>query len=221
LLTTAGRDVNDSHFIGDRDIQNNPLPSDPAVKAEEQKKDPKSFEEVPVDQIDNLKPFSLRDIMGTAEKEWNLRHTLVGGAKIGKSCQGALMLANHSVEMQREAYFFGKHLYLGWQASKDLEVFCSSELPASGRFSLVSAPVLFHLEHDHSLYEEIKKGLESIDNVDYEKVHKIVRTGPGLAKTKELLNKNSLIATTLLYKFPESDARRALENIVVALENKL
>lgn len=83
----------------------------------------------------------------------------------------------------------------------------------------MSAPILFHLEHDHSLYDEIKKGLESIENIDYAKIHETVRSGPGLEKTKELLNKNNLIATTLLYKFPQSDARRSLENIIMALEN--
>lgn len=219
MLCTAARDGSDAEFVGERDIQNYPLPSDPAKKLEEQRSNPTSFEEIPVDQIDNTKPFSLRDIMGCAESEWNLRHTLLRGALLGKSCQAALILSHHPEELQKEAYFFGKHLYLGWQASKDLETFLSDELPASGKFSLVSAPILFHLEHDHSLYEEIKKGTESVDNVDYAKVHEIVRAGPGMEKTKELLNKNNLIATTLLYKFPQSEARRALESIILALEN--
>lgn len=218
MLCTAGRDVADSHFIGDRDIQNNPLPSDPAKKLNVQMNDPMSFDEIPIDQIDNTKPFSLRDLMGSAENEWKLRHTLLKGTLMGKSCEAALMLAGHPEELQKEAYFFGKHFYLGWQACKDLEVFANSELPESGKFSLVSAPVLFHLEHDHSLYDEIKNGLESIEHINYAKVHEIVRNGPGLEKTRELTRKNNLIASTLLHKFPESDARRALENIIFASE---
>lgn len=219
MLCTAARDVADSNFIGDRDIQNKPLPSDPVKKLEQQKNNPLSFDEIPTDQIDNAKPFDLKDIMGSAENEWKLRETLAGGTLLGKSCQAALMLSKHSNELQKEAYFFGKHLYLGWRACKDLETFISSELPASGQFSLVTAPVLFHLEYDHSLYEEIKKGLDTVENVDYAKIYKKVRNGPGIEKTKELLNKNNLIAKTLLYKFPQSSARRALENIIVALEN--
>lgn len=199
-------------------MQNNMLPSDPVMKLEEQKNNPLSFDEMPVDHVDNTKPFSIRDIMGSAENEWKLRHTLTRGAMLGKSCQAALMLAGHSDELQKEAYFFGKHLFLGWQAGNDLETFLSAQLPPNGKFSLVSAPILFHLEYDHSLYDEIKKGFESIDDIDYAKVHEIVRNGPGIEKTKELLNKNNLIATTLLYKFPQSEARRALENIIMALE---
>jgi decaprenyl-diphosphate synthase subunit 2 len=217
LLCTAARDVADSNFIGDRDIQNKPLPSDPVKKLEEQKNNPLSFDEIPTDQIDNSKPFDLKAIMGSAEDEWKLRETLAGGTLLGKSCQAALMLSKHSKELQKEIYFFGKHLYLGWKASQDLELFAPEEAPT--RFSLVTAPVLFHLEYDHSLYDEIKKGTESVEDVDYAKIYHQVRNGPGLEKTKELLNKNNLIAKTLLYKFPQSSARRALENIIVALEN--
>ena len=171
-----------------------------------------------MDQIDNRKPFGLHDLMGTAESEWKLRHTLAGASLIGKSCQATLMVAKHSEELQREAYFFGKHLYLGWQACKDLETFTTIKLPASGRFSLISAPILYHLEADHKLYDDIKNGRESVENIDYEKIHEKVRNGPGLEKTRELLNKNTLIATTLLQKFPQCESRTALENIILALK---
>ncbi|KAG5677320.1 hypothetical protein PVAND_007089 [Polypedilum vanderplanki] len=218
LLTTAGRDVGDSNFIGDRDIQNNPLPSNPFEKLEMQKLNPELFEEVSIDQIDNTLPFKLHDVMGTAEQEWRLRHTLAGGTLLGKSCQAALILAKHNEEKQKEIYFMGKHMYLGYRAAKDLSIFRSEELPANGKFSLVSAPVLYHIEEDPSLYDEIKKGLDTIENIDFAKIHKIVRNGPGMDKTKELLNKNNLIAFTLLHKFPKSDSQRAIENLILSLE---
>lgn len=55
------------------------------------------------------------------------------------------------------------------QACLDLEPFGSNYTPDS-TFNLTSAPVLFHLEHDNTLYKEIEKGLESVNNVDYNKV---------------------------------------------------
>jgi decaprenyl-diphosphate synthase subunit 2 len=130
-----------------------------------------------------------------------------------------MILAKQNEEIQREIYFMGKHLYLGYRAAKDLKNFKSKKLPASGKFSLVSAPVLFHLEREPTLYEEIKQGLDTIDNVDFEKIHKIVRNGPGIEKTQELLNKNNLIAFTLLHKFPKSDSQQAIENLILALEH--
>jgi len=205
--------------IGERDNQNNPLPSDPFKKFEEQKKNPKIFEEVSSDQIDNTLPFKLHDIMGSAESEWRLRHTLAGGTLLGKISQAALVMGKHDLDKQMEIYFMGKHMYLGYRAARDLSIFRSNELPSSGKFSLVSAPLLYHLEEDPSLYEEIRKGTESIENIDFAKIHEIVRNGPGMEMTKELLNKNNLIAFTLLHKFPNSDSRNAIENLILALGN--
>lgn len=217
LLCTAARDISDSHFVGDRDVQNNPLPADPFKKAEELRKSPNIESREQVDQIDNKQPFNLDGIMGSPESEWELRHTLASGTLLGKSCQSALLLAKRQELMQRYAYFFGKHLALAWQASMDLEDY-KTELPLGKKLSLISAPVLFHLEYDPSLYEEIKKGFESVDDVNYYKIHKEVSQGPGITRTKELQSKHTLAAMTELYKFPKSDARVALEKIILAMQ---
>jgi decaprenyl-diphosphate synthase subunit 2 len=207
----------DSHFLGCRDTQNNPIPSDPQKKRDENNLH-SNHDDIPVDLIDNKKPFSLKDVMGSPEDEWTLRHTLAEGTLLGKSCQSALLLAKKPEEMQKTAYFFGKHLSLAWQACMDLEPFRLSELPSDAKFSLISAPVLFHLEHDPSIYDEIKKGVESVDNIDFHKVHREIQNGPGIEKTRELQSKHSLLAMTELYKFPPSDARTALENIIMAMQ---
>lgn len=216
LMCTAARDISDSHFIGDRDVQNNPLPTDPRKKNEERVRIPMTTE-AQVDEVDNRKPFNLKDVLGSPENEWTLRHTLANGTLLGKSCQSALLLAKQGEDVQKQAYFFGKHLALAWQASIDLEPY-KSELPLGHKLSLVSAPVLFHLEHDPSLYEDIKKGAETVDDVNFYKIHKTVRDGPGLERTKELQSKHTLTAMTELYKFPKSDARSALENIILAMQ---
>jgi decaprenyl-diphosphate synthase subunit 2 len=216
LMCTAARDISDSHFIGDRDVQNNPLPTDPAKKNEELM-NPTIASEVQVDEVDNRKPFNLKDVMGSPENEWTLRHTLANGTLLGKSCQSAMLLAKQSEELQKQAYFFGKHLALAWQASIDLDPY-KTDLPLGHKLSLVSAPVLFHLEFDPSIYDEIKKGLETVDDVNFYKVHKEIKRGPGLERTKELQSKHTLLAMTELYKFPKSDARSALENIILAMQ---
>lgn len=217
-MCTAARDISDSHFIGDRDVQNNPLPSDPAKKAEELRK-AQEIDEIQVDEIDNKKPFNLSALMGGCpESEWTLRHTLASGTLLGKSCQSALMLGKQPENLQRQAYFFGKHLALAWQASLDLEPY-KTELPLGHKLSLISAPILYHLEYDSSIYNEIKKGIESVDDVNYYKIHKIVSQGPGIERTKELQSKHTLAAMTELYKFQKSDAREALEKIILAMQD--
>lgn len=215
-MCTAARDISDSHFIGDRDVQNNPLPTDPSKKNEEMMTSHIAAE-LQVDEVDNRKPFNLQDVLGSPENEWTLRHTLANGTLLGKSCQSALLLAKQCEEVQKHAYFFGKHLALAWQASIDLEPY-KTELPFGHKLSLVSAPVLFHLEYDPSIYKEIKKGSESVDDINFYKVHKEIQRGPGLERTKELQSKHTLLAMTELYKFPKSDARSALENIILAMQ---
>lgn len=224
LMCTAFRDMADSHFIGDRDQQNNPLPTDPVRKAAEIRAESSEIsidnEKINNDKIDNRIPFTLKNVMNTPENEWELRHTLKEATLLGKSCQSALILAKQPENLQQYVYFFGKHLSLAWQASMDLEPFRLPELPYDSKISLISAPVLFHLDHDPSLYEIIKKGSESVDAIDYQKLHAEIVKGPGLEKTKELQGKHTLIAMTELYKFPPSDARTALENIILAMQEE-
>lgn len=84
-------------------------------------------------------------------------------------------------------------------------------------FSLCSAPVMFHIEHDPSILTEIDKGLESVNNVDYGKVFDIVVGGPGIDLTKQLQREHSQRAMEVLGVFQESDARTALSNIIAAM----
>lgn len=215
LVATAIRDLSESNFIGDRDDQNIPIPWDPSKL-----KTAANPSETNNDESDNKLPFKLDGFMDTPESEWELRHVLSGGSFLGKSCQCALILAKQPKELQRQAYFFGKHLSLAWQASMDLEPFTSSRLPSDAKISLISAPVLFHLEHDHTIYNEIKKGTKSVEDIDFHLIHNEIFKGPALRRTQELQNKHSIIALNELRKFPASDARTALENIILAKQEK-
>lgn len=78
------------------------------------------------------------------------------GSLLGKSCQGTLKLAGHSYELQQKGYLFGKHLALAWQACLDREPFTPGTV---GSFSLISAPVLFTLQHNPEVYTLIEKGI--------------------------------------------------------------
>lgn len=135
---------------------------------------------------------------------------------LGKSCQGTLKLAGHPLELQEQGYLFGKHLALAWQACLDCEPFLSG---SSGSFSLISAPVMFTLEHNHDLYSEIEKGMEMVDDVDYEAVRTAVLDGPGLELTKKLQREHSNAALEVLGQLPASDARTALANIIAAMQD--
>ncbi|XP_078040301.1 decaprenyl diphosphate synthase subunit 2 isoform X3 [Augochlora pura] len=81
-----------------------------------------------------------------------------------------------------------------------------------------SCKVMFHIEHDPLILAEIDKGLESVNDVDYQKVYKTVLRGPGVELTKQLQKRHSQRAMEVLSVFEKSDARTALYNIIAAME---
>ncbi|XP_050093842.1 all trans-polyprenyl-diphosphate synthase PDSS2-like [Anopheles aquasalis] len=219
LISSAFRDLAESNFIGERDEQNNPLPTKPSPGSKDLATDVNSLDDLGFGDLENnTEPLRADGAIGNPEKEWSLRHILGGGSLLGKSCQGAMMLGGHPEGLQKQGYLFGKHLSLAWQACIDLQPFLLPKLPPGAQLSLISAPVLFHLEHDPSLYDEIEKGRRSVENIDYTKVHEAVLKGPGLEKTKILQRKHSLAAMQVLTELPATDARTALQNIILAMQ---
>lgn len=205
LMSSAVRDLAEAEFVGPRDKQNNPLPAKPRTEIVEYKQT-----------NDNIEPLVVSEALGDARAEWTLRHVLNAGSLLGKSCQGTLKLAGHPLSLQEQGYLFGKHLALAWQACLDREPFMQG---STGPFSLVCAPVMFHLQHDPSLYEEIEKGKEKVEDVDYEAVRNAVLAGPGLELTKSLQKEHSSAALDVLNQLPASDARTALANIIAAMQD--
>lgn len=118
LMSSAVRDFAESEFVGDRDEQNNPLPSKPDPENRN-----KRVEDVDFNDDKILDPYDIQSVMGIPEKEWELRHILSAGSLLGKSCQGALKLAGLPSDIQRRGYLFGKHLSLAWQTCIDMEPF--------------------------------------------------------------------------------------------------
>ncbi|XP_026468834.1 decaprenyl-diphosphate synthase subunit 2-like [Ctenocephalides felis] len=244
LISSALRDLSESEFIGIRDQQNIPLPFRPKsqlsskfsankLKLNYSDKDSEAniteifetFENEKntcSDEEDNLKSITLENAFDNPASEWELRHILSAGSLLGKSCQGALKLAGHPPEMQRHAYLFGRHLALAWQACIDLEPFQSTKWPSTQRFSLVSAPILFHLCLHPELYDrEITKGLDNVENIDYQQIREeVARCGVGVALTRHLQKRHADRAKRVLLELlPKNDATCALNNILGAMED--
>lgn len=212
-ISSAVRDLAEGDFVGDRDEQNNPLPARPILGNPE--------EAQIVDDFDFVSVFQKLDVsgaLGHAEREWTVRHLLSTGSLLGKACMSTLILADQPKELQHKAYLFGKHLALAWQACIDLEPFQVNEIPPEAVFSLVSAPVLYHLHAFPETYAEIEKGREHIEKIDFVKLHAAVLKGPGLEKTRELQRKHILSALKVLDELPNTDARTALQNIILAMQ---
>ncbi|KAM3961625.1 decaprenyl diphosphate synthase subunit 2 [Aphomia sociella] len=209
LMSSAVRDLAEAEFLGERDEQNNPLPSRP----------------LPADQIGAatewdciVEPLPMSGVMGSLPREWAARHVLAAGALLGKSCSAALKLAGHGPALQTQGYMFGCHLALAWQAFLDLESFTGPE-PSS--FSLVGAPLAFTLEARPELYTYIEAGRKSVHDIDYHALYEAVMAGDGIAQTAALQREQARRARAALASFKRGDARSALANILSALHHAL
>lgn len=200
-ISSTLRDLAESEFLGLRDKQNKPIPSRPF--------DIQKNVTIPL-QFD-IEPYKVEGIFGNMKAEWTLRNVLGGATLLGKCCQCCLILANHDKEVQELGYSFGRNFALAWQASLEMD------LIKRDRFSLVSAPVMLHLEYDPSFYSEIEKGLENVENVDFVLLKKCLINGPSLERTRNL--RAEFIQNTLdvLDKFPASGSKTALVNIVKSM----
>ena len=201
IILSALRDLAEFEFFGLRDPQNNPIPSKPLPE----QKDVKIPDEFGVE------PLKFEDILGNMKAECTLRNILSSGSLLPKCCQGSLILANHEFFVPKLAYIFGRNLALAWQASLE-KVQIKEE-----SFSLVSAPVMLHLQHDPSLYTEIEKGLSDQKKVNYDLIRKVVMSGPALDKTDQLKEEFSDAALNVLNNFSDSGSKTVLVNIIKAL----
>ncbi|XP_046960696.1 all trans-polyprenyl-diphosphate synthase PDSS2 isoform X2 [Vanessa cardui] len=205
LMSSAVRDLVEAEFLGDRDQQNNPLPSRPLP--EDQREAASEWDCI-------LSPLPMAGVEGCARREWAARHVLAAGALLGKSCSAALKLAGHKPALQTQGYLFGCHLALAWQAFLDLEAFTG---PEPDSFSLVGAPLAFTLEARPELYSYIEAGKKSVHDVDYHALYEAVLAGDGIQRTQQLQREHSGRAREVLDCFPYCDARTALANIIVAM----
>lgn len=205
LMSSALKDLVECDFIGPRDEQNRPLPVKPLPI-----KDRRNAV-LPIEHELASFKTDVKSVLGNAKLEWVLRNVLGGASLLGKSCQGAMLLAGHDTFIQKQAYLFGRSLALAWQAHLDLQQFLIAK---HGPFSLVCAPVLFHLEEDPGAFRDIESCKNNTHNVNYTKLYENVANGCGIEKTKSLQEEFSAEALEILKSFPVRDAHKALEKLI-------
>ncbi|KAL1491666.1 hypothetical protein ABEB36_012228 [Hypothenemus hampei] len=201
LVSVCLRDLVEAEFIEPRDKQNKPFPARPVTK----------LTEIEVPNEFGVAAFKVNEVLGNAKAEWTLRHFLGNASLLAKCCQAALKLANHSEHFQKLGYLYGRNMALALQAQFDLDIFLDED--RNGPFSLISAPVMFHLQHNPDFYEEILKGADDLSKCDFSLIKETVREGPGIQKTEELKKEFVEKSYKVLSEFKDTDAKQALLNI--------
>ena len=158
-------------------------------------------------------------------KFWEERNFLVVGSLQANICQSALQLAGHEESLQLKAYDFGKNIAIGLQAFIELQPFIDSykhPLDTAPTFDLISAPVILHIENNGEPLDSIiiNNSNDESQQYDFKKLHSLVRNGPAISKTRQLITEYTDKALEALECFPSSDATNALSNIVFALREQ-
>lgn len=195
-------DIIDSSFIGKSNKKGLPIPFQPG-KSQKMKR--KSFDSI-------LKPVE-SEPKGTAADEWILRQTLYRGNLISKGALANSLLAKKSLQIQKNSFELALNMYLCWQAYVDLQAFKDKKSEQNMEFLLSSAPVLFHLEKNPSIYGTIlSQSMTAEDN--FESLFKEVCRGTGIAETEKLLTKLVKNTRKILLEFEKSEEKTNLENIL-------
>ncbi|XP_035687165.1 decaprenyl-diphosphate synthase subunit 2-like [Branchiostoma floridae] len=151
-------------------------------------------------------------------KDWTNHSFLCSGSLIAKSCQAAMMLAGHRLDIQKKAYNYGKHMALAHRLHADLLPFSDSSDP-NMPFALTSAPMVLHMEHAGraAVTDKITQVSDKAMKVDYKQLRLEVLKGPAVHAAKELCYDHSQKALAAVTVFQESEAKSALENMTRAV----
>lgn len=209
-MSRAVRNYIESQFIGERDNESFPLPSNPNLKMECE------FDEI-LDGIEDKKSLSMSRIFGHPRREWIYRNVMSSGSMLGAFSKWSMKFSKASSQHQNSAYNFGKNYAMTVNSFTQLLPFIEPQKFDGSKFCLVSAPVLFTLDETPVMYEEIVKGRDSIANIDYDKLRRMIADGCGIEKSKELLVEYSVNALNDLGNFASSKSKDALENIIISM----
>ncbi|XP_028940296.1 decaprenyl-diphosphate synthase subunit 2, partial [Antrostomus carolinensis] len=150
---------------------------------------------------------------------WKEQVFLSHSALLAKSCQAAMELAKHSAEIQDMAFQYGKHMSMSHKLHSDLQPFVKEGSSDTMAFSLNSAPAVLHQEFlgREAWIKQIREAQGKGNIMDYKKLQEAIKAGKGVTSAIDLCRCHGNRALAALERFPPSEARAALANIVYAV----
>ncbi|KAM6270436.1 all trans-polyprenyl-diphosphate synthase PDSS2 isoform 3-T3 [Spheniscus humboldti] len=150
---------------------------------------------------------------------WKEQVFLSHSALLAKSCQAAMELAKHSAEIQDMAFQYGKHMSMSHKLHSDLQPFVKESSSDTMAFSLNSAPAVLHQEFlgREAWIKQIREAQGKGNIMDYKKLQEAIKAGKGVTSAIDLCRCHGNRALAALERFPPSEARAALANIVYAV----
>ncbi|NWU44682.1 DLP1 synthase, partial [Hylia prasina] len=149
---------------------------------------------------------------------WKEQVFLSHSALLAKSCQAAMELAKHSAEIQDMAFQYGKHMSMSHKLHSDLQPFVRESSSDTIAFSLNSAPAILHQEFRgrEAWLKQIREPPHRCACV-FQQLQEAIKAGKGVTSAIDLCRCHGNRALAALERFPPSEARDALANIVYAV----
>ncbi|RKF59244.1 putative hexaprenyl pyrophosphate synthase, mitochondrial [Erysiphe neolycopersici] len=186
--------------------------------------------------IANLVEGEFMQLKNTAREEKNpiwtedtityyLKKTYLKTASlISKSCRATALLGRVTPEIVDAAYYYGKNLGLAFQLIDDMLDYTTSEKelgkPAGAdlELGLATAPLLFAWQH----YEELGMlvGRKFANKGDVSRARHLVINSDGLNQTRALAESYAQKAIDSIRVFPQSDAKKGLEEMATKIVNR-
>ncbi|KAI2797823.1 Decaprenyl-diphosphate synthase subunit 2 [Blomia tropicalis] len=160
---------------------------------------------------------------------WLEKNFLLSSSLLAFGCKSVLKLADVDESMQNVGYQFGQNLSYFLKAYDEIQWFINESPKSNDVLDFCSLPVVLHTMETGDTMENVQKKIAKFDdnssrlhesnakNYDYEQLHSIIRMGPGIAKSKTILQMFRASAFTNLNRFPPSDARDCVKNILDAM----
>ncbi|NWI81964.1 DLP1 synthase, partial [Dryoscopus gambensis] len=164
----------------------------------------------------------LTDDIGVSR--WKEQVFLSHSALLAKSCQAAMELAKHSAEIQDMAFQYGKHMSMSHKLHSDLQPFVKKRSTDTMAFSLNSAPAILHQEFlgREAWLKQIRERCTAETPPHrcacvFQQLQEAIKAGKGVTSAVDLCRCHGNRALAALERFPPSEARDALANIVYAV----
>ncbi|KAI0231101.1 Decaprenyl-diphosphate synthase subunit 2 [Lamellibrachia satsuma] len=146
--------------------------------------------------------------------EWEDHTFLASGSLIAKSCKSALMIGQHSEEMQQKMFDFGRHVAFARQLYDDLQPF-TSPTDTPDQLNPFSIPVILASLRQHS-QEPARTALFG-SLAEKKQLFRRLYGSDIIEEARTLCHEHGLKAIDTLSGFSDSDAKLALTNMTRAM----
>lgn len=157
---------------------------------------------------------------------WIEKNHLMTASLLANGCESILKLDKNGPpepEVLHQAYQFGQNFAFFYKASQEVQYLwprtSNKNLQPLKHLAFCSLPLIMHYSGKGQLPQDVLQSQESRSDYDVRPLYEMIKLGPALDKSREVVHTFKKNALTNLLFFPESSAKECLKQIVKSIEN--